>query len=157
LDDFQQIINEMPILLEKLNRQPRCTKGEIGLGRVSCPKKGIYVLFEKNKAIYVGRSNNVKRRLTDHCSLSSTHFSATFAFRLAIKEYKNKYGEIKKGTRKDLVKNSHFARLFIESKNRVSKMGIKTVEINNPITQTIFEVYAVMNFGTHEFNSFENH
>jgi hypothetical protein len=36
-------------------------------------------------------------------------------------------------------------------------MGIKAIEIDDPLTQTIFEVYAAVKLGTLEFNSFENH
>ena len=35
-------------------------------------------------------------------------------------------------------------------------MKVRVVEIEDPIDQTIFEVYAHMELGT-KFNSFENH
>ncbi|WP_407309875.1 hypothetical protein [Desulfosporosinus sp. SB140] len=52
---------------------------------------------------------------------------------------------------------SVFVELFLNAKKRVSKMSVRAVEINDPIVQTIFEVYASMELKTDEFNSFENH
>ena len=53
--------------------------------------------------------------------------------------------------------DQQFKSMFLGAKARVSKMGIKAVGIDDQITQTIFEVYAAMKFGTLEFNSFDNH
>jgi predicted GIY-YIG superfamily endonuclease len=155
---FKQIVDEMPGLLDKLKNQPAFTKAEMSARKIRVPKRGIYVLFEGEEPIYVGRSNKIRQRLSDHCNQSSGRFSATFAFRLAIKDYINKYGEIPKGMRReDLENNQKFALLFKDAKTRVSKMGIKAVDIDDPITQTIFEVYAAMELKTLEFNSFDNH
>lgn len=158
MNTFEQIIDEMPLLLEELSNKPMFKKDEIGRGQVFVPKKGIYVLFENSKPIYVGRSNNIKQRLSGHGNQGSDRFSATFAFRLAIEEYERKYRKSTKGIRRqDLENDQDFTIIFKEAKAKVAEMGIKAVEINEPITQTIFEVYAAMKLGTLEFNSFENH
>jgi predicted GIY-YIG superfamily endonuclease len=158
INTFENITKEMPILLEKLNNNPMVNKDEIRMGQVSIPQKGIYILFENDKPIYVGRSNNIKQRLNGHCNQWSDRFSATFAFRLAIKEYESKYQKRVKGIRReDLESDSDFSILFQKAKARVAAMGIKVVEIEDPITQTIFEVYAAMKLDTLEFNSFDNH
>jgi excinuclease UvrABC nuclease subunit len=47
------------------------------------PSKGVYVFYEDNKPIYVGRSNRMRKRIKEHFAISSTHHSATFAFKLA--------------------------------------------------------------------------
>ena len=36
-------------------------------------------------------------------------------------------------------------------------MSVRVVEVDNPIIQTLFEVYASMELETEEYNSFENH
>ena len=158
MNSFEHIIDTMPLLLNELNNKPIFKKAEITAGQASVPKKGIYVFFENGRPIYVGRSNNIKQRLNGHCNQWSDRFSATFAFRLAIKEYESKYQKSTKGIRRqDLENDKDFKIIFNEAKLRVAKMGIKAVDIDNPITQTIFEVYAAMKLGTSEFNSFDNH
>ena len=155
---FQQIIDKIPLLLQELNNHPMFKKVEIGAGQATLPRQGIYVLFEEGKPIYVGRSNNLKQRLRDHSNQGNDRFSATFAFRLAIENYENKYQKTTKGIRRqDLETDTDFAILFKEAKARVAKMGIKVVAIDDQITQAIFEVYAAMTLGTLKYNSFDNH
>jgi hypothetical protein len=158
MDTFEQINDKMHLLLTELSNKPMYKRGEIGVGRAVIPQKGIYVLFENGKPIYVGRSNNIKQRLSGHGSQSSDRFSATFAFRLAIKEFEKKYPKSTKGIlRQDLENDQNFAVIFKKAKARVAEMGIRAIEIDDQITQTIFEVYASMKLGTLEFNSFDNH
>lgn len=155
---FQQIIDKMPLLLEELNNYPMFKKSEIGNGQVTPPRQGIYVLFEEGKPIYVGRSNNIKQRMSGHSNQGSVRLSATFAFKLAIENYENKYQKTTKVIRRqDLETDTDFAILFNEAKARVAEMGIKVVAIEDQITQTIFEVYAAMTLGTLKYNSFANH
>ncbi len=158
MNTFEQIVGEMLLLLQELNNQPILKKDEIRIGHANVPQKGIYALFENNKPIYVGRSNNIKQRLYGHSNQGSDRYSATFAFRLAIKEYESKYKKSTKGIRRqDLEKDQEFAVEFNEAKSRVAGMGIKAINIDDQISQTIFEVYAAMKLGTLEFNSFDNH
>ena len=158
MNTFEKIIEKIPLLLEELNNKSMLKKGDTYINQSCIPKKGIYVLFENSKPIYVGRSNNIKQRLRDHSNPGSDHYSATFAFRLAAREYEKKYCKSTKGIlRKDLKNDRYFNILFLDAKARVSEMGIKTINIDDQITQTIFEVYAAMKLGTLEFNSFDNH
>ena len=46
------------------------------------PERGIYVFSEGGQHLYVGRTNGIRRRLQNHCRLSGTHYTATFAFRI---------------------------------------------------------------------------
>jgi hypothetical protein len=158
MNAFDRIIEKMPLLYEELNNKPIFKKNEISIGRVSIPQNGIYVLFDDGKPIYVGRSNNIRQRLSGHSNQGSDRYSATFAFRMAIKEYERKYSKsAKKFRRQDLENDEDFKIIFRGAKDKVSKMGIKAIEIDDPLTQTIFEVYAAVKLGTLEFNSFENH
>ena len=47
--------------------------------------------------------------------------------------------------------------LFTEAKERVSKMSVRVIPIDDPITQTLFEVYASMALDTMEYNYFDTH
>src|SRR5262249_6544939 len=49
----------------------------------SMPARGIYLFSEGDQHLYVGRTNTLRKRLQNHCRPGSTHFQATFAFRLA--------------------------------------------------------------------------
>jgi hypothetical protein len=133
-------------------------KDEIKMGHVIIPQKGIYVLYENYKPVYVGRSNNIKKRLSGHSNQGSDRYSATFAFRLAIKEYERIYVKSTKGIRRQVLeKDQEFAVEFTKAKSRVAGMGIKAIRIDDQISQTIFEVYAAVKLDTLEFNSFDNH
>ena len=148
---FNEAIKLMPILLRQLNNSDSMNRFEDG------HQRGIYVFLEKDKPIYVGRSNDIKKRLARHCQPSSGHNKASFAFNLAKEIYEHKYGFTQNKSREILSSNSAFRELFNEQKKRVSEMKLKLVEINDPIIQTIFEVYAAIELKTLKYNNFDTH
>ena len=148
---FEVIINQIPDLMQQLVESPLRKRDSLA----DIPKKGIYVFYENEKPIYVGRSNKLKERIQQHSRKSSFHNSATFAFILA-KEKANEQGIDIKIKRKALESDSTFINIFLEQKERVSGMKVRVIEINDPIIQTIFEVYVSMELNT-EYNVFDNH
>jgi hypothetical protein len=148
---FDEIINQTPILLKKLQESAFLERNNISL----LPVKGIYVFYEQGQPIYVGRSRNIHRRVSSHGRPSSGHNSATFAFLLA-KERAKAYGYDINLSRRDLEINPEFSRIYKEEKARVAKMQIKAVEIINPEVQAIFEIYAAKALGT-QYNDFDTH
>lgn len=64
-------------------------------------------------------------------------------------------------SRDELQRDPELKKLFDATKKSVRCMGIRVVEINNPIEQAVFEVYAALELGTTQeqggFNDFENH
>lgn len=151
-DEFKALINKLPRLFERLADAP--LKPWTNLGTL--PQNGIYVFYENGYPIYVGRTNRMKARIKEHGRLSSTHNSAPFAFNLAKKVARNKGIDVNK-PRGQLEKDPTFSALFIEAKTRVSKMSVKVIEIDDPIIQTLFEVYAVITLKTIEYNDFDTH
>ena len=156
--EFSDVIGKMPGYLRELKSCPiirmetRPERRDLG-NKLPPGNAGIYVLYEDDKPIYVGRSDRLKERLLEHGQPSGWSESATFAFILA----KEKFGKAAASlTRKELQENSDFRQLFTAAKLRVRKMGIRAVGIQDPIEQTLFEVYAHLNLKT-EHNSFENH
>ncbi len=150
--EWNDLVKHMPTLLEHLTSQPLRPRNDRGL----LPQKGVYVLYEDEKPIYVGRTNSMSRRVNEHGRPSSGHNSATFAFNIAKRE------AIKQGInvqlkRSQLEVDPAFSKLFLEAKTRVSKMPVRVIEISEPITQTLFEVYAVMCLDTREYNDFDTH
>jgi hypothetical protein len=46
-------------------------------------KRGVYLLSDGEQHLYVGRSNDIKKRIDRHSRPGATHRMAAFAFRLA--------------------------------------------------------------------------
>jgi hypothetical protein len=77
-------------------------------------KKGVYVLSDDDKHLYVGRSNDIKKRIGRHSSFGATHRMAAFAFRLAREETGNLKATYKKGegSRSALMEDEKFVAAF---------------------------------------------
>ena len=150
--EWNDLVKQMPTLLKQLMSQPLRSWNNRGL----LPQKGVYVFYEDGKPVYVGRTNTMSRRLNEHGNPSSRHNSATFAFNIAKRKAK-KQGMNTQLKRSQLEVDPAFSKLFLEAKTRVSKMPVRVIEISEPITQTLFEVYAVMCLDTREYNDFDTH
>jgi len=148
---FEKMVNRLPILMNEILSSEELDRNNLS----KLFEKGVYIFFENKKPIYVGRSNRLKHRLLEHSRPSSSHNSAPFAFNIAKKNAKNIGIDINI-SRNSLIINPDFNRIFISAKERVSKMNIKVIEINDPIVQTIFEVYASIELNT-EYNEFDTH
>ena len=98
----------------------------------------------------------MKDRIKEHGRPSSTHNSAPFAFNLAKKVAKEKGVNVSR-RRSELEKDPIFLASFSEAKERVSRMSVKVVEVDNPIIQTLLEVYAALSLRTTEYNDFDTH
>ncbi len=119
-------------------------------------KRGVYMFYENNEPVYVGKTDNLKRRLTEHGRAASKHNDANFAFKIAKLEWKIANANEKKITRNLLQEHPEFIKIFIIAKSRVSNMEIKFVEIQDPYEQYLFEFYAALHFKT-KYNDFRNH
>lgn len=119
------------------------------------PEKGIYVFYENDQAQYVGRTDRMRQRLQEHVRPSSNHLTATFAFIIAKREATSA-GIDTTINRNALCENPQFKDLFAQSKERVRNMSIRYVEIEHPVDQYLFEVYAADVLDT-PYNEFENH
>jgi hypothetical protein len=113
------------------------------------------VFYENGKPIYVGRSKNLRQRFRQHRHQSSGHNSATFAFMIARLDAEKEGVNIKR-TREDLQNDPVFSPIFSKTKKRVSEMLIRVLPMDDPIEQTLFEVYAALELNT-EYNNWETH
>ena len=150
--EWDDLVKRMPVLLEELTSQPLRPWNDRGV----LPEKGVYVFYEDEKPMYVGRTNSMNQRVRRHGNPSSGHNSATFAFNIAKRE------SIKRGmnvqmSRSQLEGVPAFSELYLKAKSRVSKMPVRVIEIGDPILQTLFEVYAAMCLNTREYNDFDTH
>jgi len=148
--EFSNVVESLPTLLKDLQGSPIKSRLE------DFPDSGVYVFYENDQPIYVGRSNRMKNRILEHSRPSSGHFSATFAFKIALKAAE-KIGIDTTRTRGELLADDRFNPLFLEAIDRVSKMSVRAIEIDDQIIQTIFEVYAILALKTTEYNDFHTH
>ena len=148
---FNEIVEYMPVLFKKLEDSDFFDRKDTS----SLATKGVYVFYENLKPIYVGRSQSIPKRILAHSRPSSGHNSATFAFLLA-KEVAKKLNHDTNLTRKNLQENAIFNQIYLEQKQRVSNMKIKSIEVNDPDTQAIFEIYASRKLKT-KYNDFATH
>lgn len=149
---FDQLVVEMPARLEALQSSAPTSSNDLkGL-----PEAGVYVLYENERPIYVGRSRRLQKRIREHGQRSSGRYSATFAFILALEEA-NKQGLTFSSPRRAVIESTpEFRPLFEAAKDRVAGMAIRAVKITDPIEQTVFEVYAALALDM-PYNRFETH
>ena len=128
----------------------------LGLPPVT-PAAGVYVLTEGQKHLYVGRSNRLKKRLSNHCRESATEKMAAFAFRLAREATGlTKATYRPEGSRKELMKNPIFLEAFEAAKARIRSMDVRVVEEAHPVRQCLLEVYVAVSLAT-PYNDFDTH
>jgi hypothetical protein len=121
------------------------------------PERGIYLFSEGAQHLYVGRTNGIRKRLQNHCRLSGTHFTATFAFRIArhtTGQTKASYAPT--GSRSQLCEDAVFGPAFEAAKKRVNAMDIRFVEETVSVRQALLEIYVASALQT-PFNDFDNH
>ena len=127
------------------------------LAAQTLPKKGIYLFTEHGKHLYVGRTDDMRRRLQSHCRSGATHHQATFAFRLSREVCGvPKATHRPEGSRAHLVTQEEFLAAFVAQKARLRAMEIRCVEEADSNRQALLEMYASIALGT-PYNDFNNH
>jgi hypothetical protein len=113
---------------------------------------GIYVFYERGQPIYVGRTWNLRRRLRQHSHPGSTHYSASFAFLIARRQAA--LPKAPKMTRQKVAEQ--LDSLFSLCRQRVGCMQVRWVREEDPVIQSLLEVYAAVTLKTTEhYNSFQ--
>ena len=144
---FWEAIDKMRTLMEELQNEKRYKWDEYK----EAPRRGVYVFYENGKPIYVGRSNNMSRRIREHGAESSARYSATFAFKLLRKALK-----CPKGSRSQIEKD--YMDEYRQQRERVRAMTFRAVSVSGQLEQTLFETYAVLEMGTApRYNDFKTH
>ena len=149
--DFNEFVGKFPEWLDMLQKSPSLSRDQLQ----NVPDRGIYVFYdEKDRPLYVGRSDRMRKRLLAHSRPSSGHESATFAFILAKEKLVNPETGTK--SRKALQSEEEFSKKYLETKIDVSKMRVRVIEIIEPTEQALFEIYAALELNT-PYNVWENH
>jgi hypothetical protein len=118
-------------------------------------KAGIYLLSEQGRMLYVGRTNNLRKRLQYHTR--NSHNQATLAFLLARRDTgKTKASYQKVGSRLDLLNDPCFRKAFDAARSRIRRMDVQFMEEDNPIKQALLELYVAIELKA-EYNEFDTH
>lgn len=121
------------------------------------PKRAIYLFSEGDDHLYVGRTNNLRSRLSNHCRETSKHNKAAFAFRIARQQTGQvKATYTKEGSRSQLENDDVFGPAFVAAKERLRLMDLRFVEEVDPVRQALLEIYTATVLQT-PYNDFENH
>ena len=147
---FETIVAKLPSLLEKLQTSTPLTI-ETGLSQL--PQKGVYVFYENDEPIYVGRSNRMRSRIREHGAESSRHESATLAYKLLLEELGEGGGHSSSLTRKQ-IQDGHKDQ-YQDQRARIRKMQVRAAQIEDQQVQALFEIYAIIAFGPLKYNSFQ--
>ena len=117
------------------------------------PQQGVYVFYAGVKPVYVGRSSRqtIKKRLQQHTNPSSRENQAVFAFRLLQESVGEKTGHGALLTRPQFAKK--YDEEFTQAKSKVASMKVRAIEISDPATRAVFEIYAAVALNT-PYNSF---
>ena len=159
---FEDIIAKLPEYLRDVtDSELICLESRVqrrSLRSALPAARGVYVLYDGETPMYVGRSDRLADRLLEHGRSSSGPESATFAFNLAYAEWSSETDliDINRRERQTFMSAPEFHGLFDEAKRRVRKMCVRVVAIMDPVDQAVFEICAHLRLRT-PYNSFKNH
>ena len=117
------------------------------------PQQGGYVFYDGEKPVYIGRSSRqtISKRLQQHTNPGSRENQAVFAFRLLQERVGERTGHGAPLTRPQFAKK--YDEEFTQAKKKVTSMKVRAIEITDPATRAVFEIYAAVALNT-PHNSF---
>jgi hypothetical protein len=135
----------------------RCSRCRQLIFLGSCPSGASILFSDGPKHLYVGRSNNIWKRIGLHCRPGSQQNQATFAFRMARHETgRTKAAYAVAGGRRDLAQDAVFGPAFSACKARIRELDLRFVEEGDATRQALLEIYAATVLET-PFNDFDTH
>ena len=123
-------------------------------GHALADQKGIYVLYEGEEPVHVGRTRRIRQRLRAHCT--PNHNSASFAFKRARRELNRKATYSPIDSRAALQQDPIFGECFRKHVTAVGEMHFRFLSVEDPIDQYLLELYAVLELGLPE-DEFDTH
>jgi hypothetical protein len=149
---FHKMVDELPELLDRLSSAPARTVAQHE-GIPETP--GIYLFSEGVTPTYVSQTRNLRERLRQETSPASRENQASLAWRIALAAAKDARDPIS-GSAAHIGADDQ-AEMFRSAKQRVAAMSVRFIELADPVTRAVFEVYAAQALGTDEFNPGETH
>jgi hypothetical protein len=145
-EKFRQMVESLHPAFKRLTAGAPHTKG------ADLPKKGVYFFKEKDKPIYVGRSNNIPRRLGNHTQPKST----TSVARLIARKDLGLQSDYRKGAKDRILSHPKYGPAVEDAKKRIMAMEFRAVEETDQTKQALLEVYCAVVLQT-PYNDFGNH
>jgi hypothetical protein len=154
MSKFNEHVEAMPKLLnDLLTMEPVPATGI----PMDAPARGVYLLSENEKHLYVGRSNTLRKRIAQQRRPGSRSNQAAFAMLIAREETGRRSTYKPKGSRDDLAKNDPvFSAAFRRAKERISRMDVRYVEVGDQMKQALFQIYLADALET-PYNNWDNH
>ena len=117
------------------------------------PRSGIYLFSENERHLYIGRSNSMRQRYSNHCA--PCHRKAAFAYRLAREATGNTKASYRPGakSRDGLRDDPLFEQAFQAALQRVRRMAYRYVEETDQNRQALLEIYCAVALET-PYNDF---
>jgi len=147
--EFRKAVDSLHPKFEQLIAASPYTKGAV------LPKQGVYLFCKNGKALYVGRSNNIRRRYGQHTQLGASPNQAAFAMLIARKKARTPV-DYSKGARERLLTNRKFMDEFRKAKKLIRKMEFLAVKECDQTRQALLEIYCSIALKT-PYNDFIPH
>jgi hypothetical protein len=147
---FEQLVTGLHVSCERL--LACAPHSGLELLPMNVPKRAVYLFSEGDSHLYVGRTNRLRARRSEH--LKGRANDAPFAFKLA----RHETGHIGKSglKRRELELDPEFAEAFVAAKKRVAAMQFRWIEETDPNRQCLLEIYVSVVLEA-RYNDFENH
>jgi hypothetical protein len=139
--EFQNAIRETIRLFDTLDSQQYLVKKDL---RARLDHQGVYVMYENETPVYVGRTRKLGRRIAGH--RSGSRYSSTFTLRTARLSWSCNHPSQRMTTR-ILMQDVEFVDIFKREVRRVSGLRIKFIECEHILTQYLLEAYAIVELG----------
>ena len=151
---FVEKLKPLPSLLQQLVSSPAISPLALP---PSVSGAGVYLFSEQGVDLYIGRTRNLRRRIQQHAGARSGDGVAAFAFRLAREATGHVSASYQsKLSRAALMNQPEFAAAFCDAKKRIHSMTVRTIAIEDDLTQCLFEIYAATVLSTRH-NTFRTH
>ena len=152
MNEFAKAVSDVEEKCSKLLASPRYRMHDLP---GDMPLKGVYILSEDGRPLYVGRTNKLRNRLRYHTR--NNHNQATFAFLLAREQTGKKKATYQKaGSREDLLTQPEFKSAFDAARQRIQKMDVQFVEERDPVRQALLEICTALRVEA-RYNDFDTH
>ena len=140
--DAEKLIHQLMTLLAALQKSQPFPASQPNA--VTVPPHGVYVFYENEVPMYVGRTSGESKytlaaRVRSH--FSGPPSNANFAFKMALDEWKSPEGH-GGSPRKELLKDEAFQSVFKAQKARVKCMTVQAVQVDLDSVQDVFEKFA---------------
>jgi hypothetical protein len=148
---FDAMVRRLPALLDELSGRP---PKPVAQHDPIPAAPGVYLFSDGPTPLYVGNTSDLRERLRQQVDAAAPPDQSSLAWRLALRDARER-GLATPETPEELKADPNGAECLRRACQRVAGMDVRFIEIDDPITRTVFEIYAAQALGTADFNSFQ--